>query len=98
MILLSPDASEGGEKPAEEKEPKPAAPVAAKIVANGKSEKEIELEQQLEAEKKRLKKLETDVAHLQDENKTLREVGLRPEPPKPQPKASSWTSGIGFND
>jgi hypothetical protein len=106
--LFHPDAVAGNgdpkpKEPKEAKEPKqpeakPEPPAAAKVVANGKSEREIQLENELEAERQRVaaekartKKLETDVAHLQDETRALKEAGLTKEPAKePTEAKSSW--------
>jgi predicted nucleic acid-binding Zn-ribbon protein len=87
-LLLIPDAPAPGDA---------APPASAAVVAAAKTERELELERELEvtkAEKANLaskaKKLETDVAHLQDENGKLR----HPVVNQPAKEKRSW---MGFS-
>ncbi len=85
--LLSPDPAEGGDPtPA----PAPAAPTAgappaAAAVASGKTEREIQLEKEIEDAKAGRKKAETDASYLADEVRRLKEI---PTPAKK--KSSGW--------
>ena len=66
----------------------PSPPPAAKTVVEGtKGEKEVALEGEL-------KKRETRIAELEDENHQLK---TPPTPkPKPAPKKKSWLDGLTF--
>jgi hypothetical protein len=106
MILLDSSPTDGGNGPATNETPTtpvtpPAAPPAAETVIKGtKSEREIQLEETLAERERRLseheaarKKAETDAAYLADENRRLKEIGLKPEPaPAPRAKkGAGWT-------
>jgi hypothetical protein len=60
---------------------KPTPPPAASAVQNGKTEREVELEQKLKAREMRINDLE-------DENRQLKQV--TPAPPRPAPSKKSW--------
>lgn len=84
-LFLAPDPAEGGDQtPAPA--PAPAAPPAAAAVVNGKTERELQLEKDLESERAARKKSETDAAYLQDENRRLKEI---PTPAAPK-KSRGW--------
>lgn len=71
--------------------PHQAPPSAAKVVLEGpKTERELALERQLEEERKGRKAAETDAAHLQDENRRLKDVPT-PEPKPKKKKKAGWT-------
>ncbi len=95
MKLLSPD-----EAPANNPLPVTASPpAAAETVANGKSEREVQLEaenaklrKQAEEAAAAKKKVETDNAHLADENQRLKQLPA----PKPQPAKEKFKwAGFG---
>lgn len=90
-ILFAPDPPiEGGPAPEPSPAPAPAPapagapPPAAAAVIDGKTERELQLEKQLEEENGKRKKAETDASYLADENRRLKET---PAPPK---KSSGW--------
>lgn len=59
----------------------PAPPPAAPAVATGtKTERELDLEKQIEAERAACRRVETEHAHLADENLRLKTV-VPPTPP-----------------
>jgi hypothetical protein len=64
------------------------------IVVHGqKTEREIELEKQLELERQNLKQAQTDAAYAQDEARRLKEIQSQP-PPSPaasRAKRKGWT-------
>lgn len=66
-----------------------APPAAAIVVSGDRSERERQLESELEEERKQRKKAETNAAHHQDEARRLKEAGLRPTPPTPAPDKRS---------
>jgi hypothetical protein len=77
--------------PAPTPAPAPAAapPPAAVVVLEGtKTEREIQLEKDLETERLARRKAETDAAYAQDEFRRLKEI---PMPPPPNPKKSRNT-------
>lgn len=89
-ILLDPRPGEGGGAATQSSPPEPipapppAPPPAADTVLQGtRSERELQLEEDLRKERESKKKLETDVAHLQDENHRLKQVPAPPAPPQP---------------
>lgn len=62
----------------------PAPPPAAVIVSTGtRTEREIDLQRQVDERDQLLKERETECAELQDLNRSLREV-LKPAPQKPK--------------
>jgi hypothetical protein len=85
-ILLNANAGDGGTPPSENA-PSPAAapaaappaaeppPAATAVVTGKKSEREVQLEKDLEAERKRVKDREVQVSELQDENFRLKGKG-----------------------
>lgn len=89
-ILLIPDPPEGGGTPPTETTPAAAPagtpPPAALGVVNGKTENEVNLERELEEERTKRKKAETDAACLSDENRQLKQ---QPTEPK-EKKGNGW--------
>ena len=91
------------DQPPTETPPKetPAPPPTAKTVLEGtKTERELELEEELAGERERYmqlegekKRVEIDHAHLDDENRRLKTlVRSTPQPTKQKPvRAKSWT-------
>jgi hypothetical protein len=95
-FLLSPDPSGGGGSPGNESPnapvvpantppvQTPADPAAARTVIEGtKTERELALEQQLEAEKNARKKDQTRVSELENQNHELKQI---PEDKKKKPR------------
>lgn len=78
-LVLVPDPPDSGGAPTEQKpapapDPVPAIPPpAATGVVNGRTENEANLERELEEERNKRKKVETDNAHLEDEVRTLKQ-------------------------
>jgi len=67
--------------------PAPQSPLAAKIVIEGtKTERELQLEAELETERSARKKVEMDAATLLDENRRLKTPPptLQPQPRHPR--------------
>jgi len=62
----------------------PVAPPAATVVTQGsRTERESDLERQLDEERQARRKAETDAAYAQDEARRLKDIQTaRPEPPK----------------
>jgi hypothetical protein len=85
LRLLSADPAEGGDNAPAPAAPPAGAPPAAAAVANGKTEREIQLEKKIEEEAAARKKAETDASYLADENRRLKEI---PNPAKK--KSSGW--------
>lgn len=66
-----------------EARPAAAPPPAASLVIDGeKSERELQLERDLETERDRAKKAEIIAAEWQDKATTLKEIPAPPKPPK----------------
>jgi len=88
--LFAPDPpSDGG--PAPENQPAPApvpanAPPAAVGVVNGKTERELQLEKDLETERVARKKAETDASYSADEARRLKEAQDNP----PKKRRGGW--------
>ena len=80
---MSEDASPTPAPPAIPPPPAPG-PAATVVIEGTKTEREIELEKQLEEAQQGLKKVQTDAAYLQDENFRLKQVPA--VPPTPAPK------------
>jgi hypothetical protein len=73
-------------------------PPAATVVLRGtKSETEADLERQLDTERKKRRKAETDAAYLEDENRRLKSIGLTKKKPAP-PTAEQPTEPPAPND
>ena len=75
----TPAAPEGQQDPETGNEETP--PPAALRVIEGKTERELELENELAAERETRKKREIRLSELEDENRQLKTVGLKPAPP-----------------
>jgi len=91
QILLHPASEAGTGDPAKPAiEPKAATPPATDIVLDGKkSEREIELEQEVTKLKQREKQLETDNAHLADTVSQLKQIpAAKPAPTQPAKPAA----------
>ena len=79
-LLLSPDADAGGNPPPPEPTPpaspaRPEPPPAASVVLSAaRSEKEVNLEAELEAERTARKDREQRINQLEDENRQLKTV------------------------
>ena len=69
----------------------PAPPPAAKAVIEGKTEREIALENKLVEESARAKKAETLAAEKEDEAKRLREAQSGSAPAPKKKKSGGWT-------
>jgi hypothetical protein len=68
-------------------------PPAAQVVNDGKTEREISLERDLEAERKARRQAETECAYAQDENKALKEIQSRTPAPAPRkPRRPGFTT------
>jgi len=81
--------SESSITPAQGQQEPPPAAVA--VATGGKTARELQLEREIELERKIRKDREVSLAHIQDENRRLKDVGAIPPPP-PQPKKSpGWT-------
>lgn len=99
--LLSPDpGTEGGgpassvpssqPQPPPPAPPPPAPPPAATVVGNAtRSEREIQLETDLETERKAKKDREVRISELEDENHRLRSVPPTTAPAAPAPEDNS---------
>lgn len=84
LALWFPDPAEGsGAPPVEKPDPAPAvppnAPPAAAAVVTGKTERELQLEKDLQEAQAGRKKAETDASYLADENRRLKESGQAPK-------------------
>ena len=94
-LLLTPDPAEG--EALDEPTPPPAAPPpprppAASIVNDGKK---VEIDVAWEVDNK---KLQTRIAELEDENRSLKTVLAPPPPPPPKGKKSWLEGGSLFED
>lgn len=108
-ILLSPDpapkgdsASSGTEDPvktneSDQADPKPAPPPAAKVVVeSGKSERELQLEADLQRERDERKKDQIKLSETQDENQRLKQVPQEKKPAKAKKSSGPISSFFGW--
>lgn len=94
-LLLNSDAGDGGTPTPVVNAPQPAAdppasaapqpaqppPAATAVVTGKKTEREVQLEKELEEERKRIKDRETKISELEDQNFKLK-TGPRPQKEK----------------
>lgn len=78
----SPTPAPGGQTP---------PPAANTVLTGTKNERELELERELENERKIRKDREISLAHFQDENRRLKDIGAVPPTPPPSKKPAGWT-------
>jgi hypothetical protein len=96
--LLSPDeGTEGGDpvppqsSPQSRCEPPPAPPPAATVVLNAiKSERELQFEADLEAERQAKKNREIRISELEDENHQLKSAPTIKTPAAPAEEDDGW--------
>ena len=92
-LLLIADPAQGGDPtpPPAPAAPDLAPPPGAAIVAAGKkTERELQLESELEKAKRLVKEREIRAAELEDENRRLKEIPADPPAP-PAAKGAPWT-------
>lgn len=97
-VLYSEGETGGGGPEEQDVPPLDAPPPAAKIVVEGaKTERELALEQELEAEKSGRKKDQTRLSELEDENHRLKEPTRDPKP-KPKKYKGAAFGVLGWED
>lgn len=96
---VAPEDGNGNDSPAAENKPAaPAAPAAASIVVTGtKSEREIDLELQIEEERKVRLDRERTICEMQDKHESYRKTVEKPAP-RPAAKRSHWQPLIGSDE